>query len=162
MKVIDNFINDDICNDIFFKLVHSLHFPWYYVSKTTPKDKHSLFQHNFFYKNIKSSEFSTIEPILTKIGTIIDFKDIFRIKANLYVNKNKKEKHSKHIDITDADNFVTAIYYLNTTNGYTTIGKKKIKDKKNRLVLFDGLTPHFGTTQTDQKERVIINFNFLL
>ena len=162
MKVIDNFINSDDCNNIFFQLVHSNYFPWFYIPKTIPSDDHSLFQHNFFIENIKSEKYDIILPLINKLNSIIKYKDIARIKANLYVNKNKKEKHKKHTDINDYDNFITAIYYLNTTNGYTTIGKKKIKDKKNRLVFFNGLTPHFGTTQTDTKERVLINFNFLL
>ena len=96
MKVIDNFINSDDCNNIFFQLVHSNYFPWFYIPKSIPSDDHSLFQHNFFIENIKSEKYDIILPLINKLNSIIKYKDIARIKANLYVNKNKKEKHKKH------------------------------------------------------------------
>jgi len=52
------------------------------------------------------------------------------------------------------------IFYLTTTNGSTSIGNKKIKDKENRIVFFDGKTEHNANTQTDKTERLIININY--
>ena len=34
------------------------------------------------------------------------------------------------------------------------------KRKENRLMIFDGRLKHTGTTPTDSKKRVVINFNF--
>jgi len=78
------------------------------------------------------------------------------------INQNKKIKHDLHIDLEDDFlKYKTAIFYLTTTNGFTTIGDKKVKDIKNRLVVFDGTIKHCANTQTDKTERLLININFI-
>ena len=56
----------------------------------------------------------------------------------------------------------TAIFYLNTCNGYTKFRKsgKKIKTVANRMVIFDSNLEHAAFSQTDEKVRVVINFNY--
>ena len=77
------------------------------------------------------------------------------------LKKDKKESHTKHTDIKNFKKYETAIYYLTTTNGSTTIGDKKVKDKENRIVFFDGKTKHNANIQTDKTERLVINFNYI-
>ena len=51
---------------------------------------------------------------------------------------------------------------MNTNNGYTTFKDgTKVDSVANRMIIFDSELDHTGTTCTDQKSRVIINFNFL-
>ena len=55
----------------------------------------------------------------------------------------------------------TAIYYLNTNNGYTEFEDgTKIESIANRFFLFDGAIKHASTTTTNALARFNINFNF--
>ena len=65
-----------------------------------------------------------------------------------------------HTD-TDLKDHKTSVFYVNTNNGGTIFqnGKKAIS-KANRLVEFDSHQSHAGVDCTDQKVRVVINFNY--
>ena len=65
-----------------------------------------------------------------------------------------------HTDFTPPLTCTTGIYYINSNNGYSKIGGKKVESVENRLVLFDGRMPHRGTTCTDQMRRLVLNLNF--
>ena len=55
----------------------------------------------------------------------------------------------------------TAILYLNTNNGYTEFKSgDKVKSVSNRVVVFDSNLKHRTVTCTDQKTRIVINFNY--
>ena len=55
----------------------------------------------------------------------------------------------------------TAIYYVNTNNGYTEFEDgSRVESIENRLVTFPSYMKHTGTTCTDQKRRIVINFNY--
>jgi hypothetical protein len=61
----------------------------------------------------------------------------------------------------DHENLTTAIYYVNSNNGYTKFKSgEEIKSLENRLIVFKCNLLHSGTTCTDEKRRVVINFNF--
>ena len=54
----------------------------------------------------------------------------------------------------------TSIFYMNTNNGYTKFEDgTKIESVANRLVSFPSNMKHKGTSCTDEKTRVVINFN---
>ena len=82
-----------------------------------------------------------------------------RVKGNLYPNINKVLDHPRHVDF----NYTTkgALFYLNTNNGPTTVGNKKIESVRNRLLLFNASQEHNSTTCTDAKIRLNININYL-
>ena len=51
--------------------------------------------------------------------------------------------------------------YLDNSNGYTKFKNgKKIKSEENKYVEFDSSLKHTGTSCTDKKRRVVINFNY--
>ena len=56
----------------------------------------------------------------------------------------------------------SAIFFINTNNGKTLFKNidKEIISKENRIVIFDGRLEHTGTTCTDQRNRILINFNY--
>ena len=55
----------------------------------------------------------------------------------------------------------TAVFYINTNNGWTYIKNGgKVKSVANRIVIFDSNLEHTGVTCTDEKRRVIVNFNY--
>ena len=55
----------------------------------------------------------------------------------------------------------TSVYYLNTNNGYTLFEDGKVDSVENRMVTFNLNTKHSGTTATDTKRRVVLNFNYI-
>jgi hypothetical protein len=56
----------------------------------------------------------------------------------------------------------TAIYYANTCDGYTEFEDGTIVESvQNRFVAFPSRMKHTGTTCTNAKSRVVINFNYI-
>ncbi len=55
----------------------------------------------------------------------------------------------------------TSIFYVNTNNGYTKFEDGTIVESvANRMVIFPANIKHTGTTCSDEKRRVVINFNY--
>ena len=75
--------------------------------------------------------------------------------------------YSENCQFTDfeeevASHWTTAIFYINTNNGYTEFENgEKIESVANRLIMFPSNIKHRGVTQTDEQTRIMINFNFL-
>ena len=160
-KVIDNFLSDeDFC--ALSSVILSDHFYWFRNPIIT-KGAHSNFgqmYHQFYAcNNDKQSDFfSVVQPLLCKLGQLV----LFRVKANLNpcdsVNTMLGDFH------TDFPGFqsTTAIFYLNTNNGWTEFeDSQKIFSKSNRLVVFPQEIRHVGFSCTDQPFRCLININFL-
>jgi hypothetical protein len=168
-------IIDEFLNELDAKLLSKeiIQIPWHYVSaKTAPvleeaydkinKNNYFQFVHIVFDSIFPNPVNSSLFDKLQSIYSSNYFKDyqIERIKVNLQTNTNKILKTPLHIDSPNAK--LTAIYYVNTNNGYTEFTDGSIvKSKRNRLVIFDSKKLHFGTTCTDKSIRVVINFNFL-
>ena len=59
--------------------------------------------------------------------------------------------------------WTTAIFYINDCNGYTKLEDGSvIESRANRLLTFPSDVRHLGATCTDEKRRVLINFNYIL
>ena len=134
--------------------------------KDTPKKYQHMFVHSFFESNIgvitNKINWSLVLPIMEKL----DVGQCLRIKANLYPSTEKIYTHGFHMDMPYS-NVMTALYFVNSNNGYIYFKPEddkpvvKIESKKNRLVVFPNGLLHSGTTCTDEKVRVVINFNYL-
>ena len=82
----------------------------------------------------------------------------WRVTASLTSRTVFNRKTGYHIDYP---NIRTAIFYLNTNNRYTKFKKHgKVKSIENRIVIFNSNLEHQGVTCTDEKRRVVINFNY--
>ena len=156
-KVINNFLPEEI-----FQKLKTLLFgdviPWYYLENMTNTDEGFL-AHNFYnYSSPKSEYFNDfIIPILIKLN----FFTIISVRANFTLKKEKKYFSEFHTD----SSFVhkTAIFYMNTCNGYTILDKKlklKIKCEENKMLIFNSTIEHCMASQTDEKKRIVINFNY--
>ncbi len=126
------------------------------------EDKDKLqFTHNFYKNNSGpcSQHYEKISPILNKFQP----KEIYRIKANLLTKTPKIEVNTFHNDINDQIlPWTTSIFYMNTNNGYTEFETgAKVESIENRMVVFPAEMKHRGTSCTDKKVRVVINFNYL-
>ena len=168
VEVIDNFLPS-----YHFKVLQSVmmgpDFEWYYNSQIIDKDKDNStynsndyqFIHGFYsspfippYIHIKSDRFFLLDLILQKL----DVKKLTRIKANLNPRTLFNIKAGYHYDYKD---IMTAVYYINTNNGWTQFKKGgKVKSVANRMVIFDSNLEHQGVSCTDEKRRVVINFNY--
>ena len=163
MKIIKNSIGKKEAATIRETLIQS-QFPWYYnEGKVYTKAKHKYdfqFCHTFY------TEFSVRSPqffyLLNPILEVLKPDALQRIKANLNPVTDKTQVFDYHTDHDIKKNFKTAIYYVNTNNGYTLFPNgKKITSEENKLVVFDSQTKHCGTTCTDKENRIVINFNYI-
>lgn len=163
IKIIDNFLDHTSFLEINNTLM-SNGFPWFWNESIVSDDEKSFndFQnyqltHIFYTDNQATSEYYNIlTPILNKLGC----RGINRIKANLTSFKGDSLIESDFH--TDNDwTFFTSIYYLNTNNGYTIFEDgTKVESVANRAVTFKTSLSHTGTNCTNQKRRVLINFNY--
>ncbi len=163
LQVIDNFLDSDSFAKISSFLM-SCYFPWYYKDSVIGGDtsKHYQFTHNFYgeftYRPC-SDYFQYVTPVINSLTPYA----IVRIKANLLPRTERHIEHGYHIDVQDSKKHLikTAILYVNTNNGYTKFEDgTKIESVANRMVIFDSAYRHTGSTCTDQKSRVVINFNY--
>jgi hypothetical protein len=111
----------------------------------------------------------------------LKLKQLRRIRLGMFTKYSQPVQHDAHVDYEDPH--YTALFYLNTNNGYTSLYKKvktankpwlqdrapspeelgqeyQILPKANKMVLFDGLRYHSSSTQTDNNLRIVMNINF--
>lgn len=164
IELIDNFLSDEIFNELRSTLFGS-YFPWYYNSGVVYNEESDLNNYQFthcFYTNY--SPHSDFFKILNPVIKIINPNSLIRIKANLLTKTDTHIEHGFHIDIPYLHKHhqsKTAILYMNTNDGYTKFeDETKIESIENRLIVFDSRIMHTGSTCTDQKTRVVINFNY--
>lgn len=160
IKVIDNFLNDQDFDRVRSMLSGPL-FPWYYSSKVSgaEKDKEFQFCHMFYEKcQGRSDSLNLLNPILYLLKPTA----LVRIKANLLLQTSTPITHDYHADFDWKHKWWSAIFYVNTNNGKTLFKNidKEIDSKANRMIIFDGRLEHTGTTCTDKKQRIVVNFNY--
>ena len=124
------------------------------VKENLPVSASYYFIHKFWSGFHTEKEVQIFGPILD----IIECNAVMRIKANLYPSTETIIHHMDHIDYEYPHR--GAIFYINTNNGLTLIGDKKVESIENRLLLFNPSKPHHSTTCTDNKCRINVNFNF--
>ena len=161
--IIDNFIDQQSFQNLKNTMLGD-NFCWNYnqaIDYADDKDKFQ-FTHSFYKESGPSSFFyDTITPVLRRIK----YKELFRIKANLLTRTSKIEPNIFHTDIQGnwgVIPYITSILYLNTNDGYTEFEDgTKIESIENRWVSFPEDTKHRGTSCTNERVRVVINFNYL-
>ena len=83
----------------------------------------------------------------------------------MYTNQGENIYHGVHTDFPYLEKYTTAVYNFTTCNGGTVlyIDDKEvvIPSEENTLLVFDGVIEHKGFTQTDTKNRVLINYDFI-
>jgi hypothetical protein len=155
MKEINNPIEDNEHNTIKNSLFAS-NFQWYLSDGiNSVKDGNKQFCHLFFAEHkIYSNFFDILKPVLNFLKATA----IVRIKANLNTKINSIIEHGYHTDFKDCK---TAVYYVNTNNGYTKFKNGFIsKSEENKIICFDSNLEHTGTSCTDEDFRCVINFNY--
>ena len=165
MEIIDNFLPDNNFNHI-KNIITSQYFPWCYaptlknvetgeINELEHKETQNQFVHLFYNFDVPVTEyFQELKCFREKL----EVKSLVRIKANLNPCIDKVLEHGYHIDLPDC---TTAVYYLNTCEGYTKFETGEVVESvENRIVIFDSNIKHTGTTTTNPTGRFVINFNF--
>ena len=158
-KIIDNFLPQDYF-EYLQKMMLDHSFPWLYnavvANKSEIQDEHFYFTHNLFQDfQPTSSLFGEFVPFFKQL----EMNAMVRARALLYVNQGKQIAHEKHIDFKFPHK--TAVFYMNTNNGYTEFEDgTKVESVENRIVFFDGSKLHNSSTCTDQKIRVVVSLNY--
>ena len=162
MKIIDDFLSpsDFEITQNFFQ---SNNFIWYY-NQSIAKHKQGLDQFQFVHPFFDISKPSQTDwsPFLQPILTKLNAQYIFRIKANLRPRTSQGVLSEFHTDMNL--NQQTAIFYLNTNNGYTKFKDNTIDDVPsvaNRLITFFGHLQHCGCSATDCNNRIVLNINYI-
>jgi hypothetical protein len=98
-------------------------------------------------------------PLISQIDPLA----LIRVKLNVYTNRGHAVSSGWHYDISDKYSVHhTAVYYLNTNNGYTLLEDgTKVSSVANRLLVFPGRTKHTGITQTDEEVRAFVSLNYI-
>ena len=166
MKIVDNFVDQDKFDELQNLLMGNT-FPWFYSNGIDgpdyAEDKNKFQFYHIFYMDIpNSAHFKFLNPILDKMDPL----SLKRIKANLLTKTSKIVENTFHVDLEGISEekmkqWTTSIFYMNTNNGYTKFEDgTEIESVANRLVSFPADMKHTGTSCTDEKTRVIINFNY--
>ena len=122
------------------------------------------FIHGFYSNDVPESNYFTsyIQPIYN----LLNGKSLLRIKANLMTRTDQPVTSGFHIDVSNKEGkcderSYTSIFYINTNNGYTEfVDGTKVKSIENRMITFHGSCFHSGVTATDEKTRIVLNFNY--
>ena len=166
MKIEDNFLEQNVFDKL-QALILGEEFAWCYCDVIDFIDDEDKFQffHFFYDKYVPISDnIKIINPIIGKIRLV----SIIKIKANLLTKTPKIVENAFHVDMDylseeKLKQITTSIFYVNTNNGYTKFEDGTIVESiENRLITFPANVKHTGTSCTDQKTRVVINFNYYL
>ena len=163
IEIFDNYLNEEDFIKIKNIFIDNEKFPWHYTpgiaypDEIKQVDKFQFF--NLMYRNdigIKSSYYPDLMPLLNKINP----KEILRVKANLGTRTPVHVEGGMHTD--SKMKHTTAIFYLNTNNGYTKFENGTfVESVANRLVVFNSDLLHSGFSQTDENIRCVINLNYI-
>ena len=156
INVYDNFLPE-----YYFKQLQSIvlgnEYCWYYQDRIDIRYETDLhyFIHFYYKDNAPTTSYHQIDPCIP----FFNMKKIYRIKVNLYSKTVFHRNTGWHTDYKD---ITTSILYMNTNNGWTEFKNgDKVESVENRLVIFDSDLEHAGVTCTDEKRRVVINFNYV-
>jgi hypothetical protein len=167
MKVIDNFLLPEAFQYVQSQLL-SPAWPWYFQNHVDyAKENENLEKSQFCYQLYRNHTWqgageSIVTPFLHRLKAVA----LVRVKANLQVRTETRKQNNFHVDLLNPDhepyeNLLTAIYYVNSNDGVTVFEDgTEVESVANRMVVFPSKTKHTGTTCTDQKRRVVVNFNF--
>ena len=175
VKILDNFLEPDIHEQLEKNIIKinkwqisSIDYePEHYENFNKPQPKNnSQMVHTFYFEPdaiLDKDTISIVHPILRIIHPFV----FWRIKANLQYRTHKVDKNNYHTDMGEMlsvkrkKQWTTAIYCVNSNNGYTEFEDgTQVESVANRIVTFPANMKHCGTSCTDKKTRIVINFNY--
>ena len=162
MNITDDFLSPSEFDGIQqFFTGDSIH--WFY-NNSIANNKQGLDQYQFVHTffDISKPSLQNYSNFLTPLFSKLQAKYILRVKANLRPRTTQGVLSDYHTDMSL--NQQTAIFYLNTNNGYTKFQDDTLQDVPsvaNRLLTFDGSLKHCGASATDSNYRIVLNINYI-
>ena len=164
MKIEDDFLKQEEFDKIQKLMGEPSPFPWFYADRIVFEDDVDKFQfiHAFYDNHMPMSPFSNE---LDSIINIIQPFSIVKIRAKLLTRTPEIVESTFHVDIPlleeNLKQWTTSIFYINTNNGYTKFEDGTIVESvANRMLSFPANMKHCGTSCTDERRRIVINFNY--
>ena len=164
MKIEDDFLKQEEFEKIQKLMGEPSPFPWFYADRIVFEDDVDKFQfiHAFYDNHMPMSPFSNE---LDSIINIIQPFSIVKIRAKLLTRTPEIVESTFHVDIPlleeNLKQWTTSIFYINTNNGYTKFEDGTIVESvANRMLSFPANMKHCGTSCTDERRRIVINFNY--
>ena len=177
MKIEDNFLDQKEFDNLQKRLMGD-DFAWFYTdgidygiedsngvwSFPEEGDKNKFqFIHMFYTKATPCSpHYKELLPIFERIQLV----SLWCIKANLLTKTPNIVENTFHVDNGDLKGkklkqWTTAIFYVNTNNGYTKFEDgTKVESVANRMLSFPANMKHCGSSCTNEKRRIVINLNY--
>ena len=166
LNIIDDFLSYEdhlqLKNLIVFNQNFPLHFQRKVSGKNVKRENWDWYAtHTLYHQDHPCSPHTNdiCNYFIPKFIEMDIFKSLMRIRVNFYPYTNRVKEHSPHVD--HKFSHYAAIYCLNTCDGFTRIGREKVKSVANRIYLFDGSLEHNSSTTSDDCGRYNLNFNFL-
>lgn len=146
----------------FNELLLSDNFSWFYAKYQTVESggKDGGYMYHSFYKdnNVNSNFYLYMFPLIKALN----IQALINMRANLTLRKQTRNYSGWHTDQGFKNpKHKTAIFYLNTNNGYTEFKNgKKINSEQNKVIIFDAKQEHRAVSQTDEDQRIVLNLNY--
>ena len=158
MELIDNYLPEKEFENL-SNCILSPEFDWHYLSGILSHDTPSgSFQFIHLFYDPDTGSQSPYLPVLNYTLEKLGVQSLRRIKSNLTPKNPEPFKGGFHIDYP---HMKTAILYMNSNNGYTEFKNgDRVDSIENRMVIFDSNLEHQTVTCTDEKIRIVINFNY--
>tara|TARA_B100000131_G_scaffold212354_1_gene204203 strand:- start:50 stop:604 length:555 start_codon:yes stop_codon:yes gene_type:complete len=179
IEIIDNFLDKEYFNE-FKSQIEGYTCPWYYRDDiTTGEYGNNLCKYGFNHVILnddgqKTSNFDLFGKFFYKMMEATGSKVIVRSRLDMTLNMGKSIVLEPHVDFFFKH--ISSIFYVNNSDGNTLIYnqrynekdrynqeltvKQEIEPRANRLLIFDGLLIHTGSTPSKHNRRILINTNF--
>ena len=165
IEVIDDYLPSHIFAALQQFICWNKEFPFYLRDRVNPEpmedEVNNWYGIHMLYRNDvpTSHAFNQIYPQFIQYLKDDDRLNVLiRAKANFYGNTAEIVEHQVHTDYKFSH--TAAILSLNTCDGFTRIGDTKVESIQNRIVFFDGSTPHNSSSCTNAKGRYNIALNY--
>ena len=180
VKVINDFLTPEQYRDIVYSFLYSEDLPWHkeiivpLKNDDAPHPCHALCEDKYniqfvhtLYKDHEGHS-PLWETVISTFAKGLNARAILRAKVNWTQCTEEIQEHGYHVDY-DFEHY-TAIYYLNTNDGYTKFKDgTKIDSIANRLLKIPSKVYHTGSTCTNgifeegtpNKGRFVLNINYL-
>jgi len=155
-KEIKDFLNKEDLLNIKNLYMNKEFSHWRLIEYQEGIEDQEFLMHDLYWNfNIVSPFWKTTLPLINKLNV----NALVQARVNCMLKKDKHYRSSFHTDTPFECG--TAIYYLNTTNGWTEFETgEKVKTEENKLIIFNSSQKHAAVHQTDEQKRYVININF--
>jgi|TARA_B100000902_G_scaffold335115_1_gene334646 hypothetical protein len=159
VRIEDDFLSQEDLDKL-DSIISSYHFPWFFQKNQTWDDD-PFFCHVMYCLDMAESQFyPQVSEIFKKH---LNWTSMYRLNVNLVPKIGSTSNF--HTDVNEEHNeevMTTAIFYLNTNNGYTEFESgERVESISNRLLEFPSSCRHRATGQTDTDKRIVLNFNYI-